>query len=171
MQPGCNSGLSTRWVIADLHFGDARLCGSDARPFSSATEMDAELARRWNEAVAPADTVFVLGDLGRRFDMDAVRGLNGRKHLVAGNGDDLTTMTRAGVFETITVARWERGFLLTHIPVHPSQLRGWTINVHGHLHGAVVDDPRYRCVSVEQTDYRPVRLESLGQRSAQGSLF
>jgi calcineurin-like phosphoesterase family protein len=54
------------------------------------------------------------------------------------------------------------GILLTHIPVHPSQLRRGVLNVHGHLHARTINDPRYVCVSLEQTGFRPVRLDQLG---------
>jgi calcineurin-like phosphoesterase family protein len=35
------------------------------------------------------------------------------------------------------------------------------INIHGHTHSEVVDDPRCRCVSVEQIGFVPVTLESI----------
>jgi calcineurin-like phosphoesterase family protein len=123
--------------------------------------MGAEIVRRWNETVRAEDTVYVLGDIGKRGHLRAVRRLQGRKHLVAGNGDDVAHIAASDVFASIAVARWLPGVLLTHIPVHPSQLRGRTINIHGHLHAATVSDPRYRCVSVEHTNFAPVRLDSL----------
>lgn len=169
---GCTGAIT--FVIADLHFGDQTLCkkrthaSSTGRPFATAREMEMEIVRRWNSVVHKDDIVYILGDLGRLSRIDAVGGLTGRKHLVAGNGDNLRAIAKAGYFETISVARWLPGCLLTHIPVHPSQLRGRMINVHGHLHSAKVDDRRYRCVSVEQTGYEPVRLDILlaGSRHA-----
>ena len=151
----------TVFVIADLHFGDAATCRQGRRPFADVSEMQSEISRRWNAMVLPSDTVYVLGDIGKRHHVNAVSHLNGKKHLVAGNGDDIGAIMGSGVFESVTIARRLRGVLLTHIPVHPSQLRGRTINVHGHLHSTTIDDPRYRCVSVEQTDFAPVRLDSL----------
>ena len=153
------------FVIADLHFGDNGVCGERRRPFRDAEEMGGAIIERWNKTVRPSDTVFVLGDVGKRHHARAVRHLNGRKHLVAGNGDDLTSITRMDLFASVSVARWLPGFLLTHIPVHPSQLRGRTINVHGHLHSATVGNPHYRCVSVEQTDYTPVPLHGANASS------
>lgn len=149
----------TTFVIADLHFGDERTCRG--RPFQYPHEMETRTVRRWNETVQPDDVVYVLGDIGRRSRYEKIGQLNGVKHLVAGNSDDINAIAIAGLFATISVARWLPGFLLTHLPVHPSQLRGKSINVHGHLHSARIDDPRYSCVSVEQTDYSPVPLHSL----------
>ena len=54
--------MSTIWVTADHHLSRARIIEYCARPFSSVEEMDAELIRRWNEAVRPDDLVVHLGD-------------------------------------------------------------------------------------------------------------
>ena len=159
------------FVIADLHFGDEATCANGRRPFHSAAEMDQELVRRWNKTVQSSDTVYVLGDIGRTGRLGAILCLHGRKHLIAGNCDDLQAITHSGMFASVKVARTLRGFLLTHIPVHPSQLQGRMVNVHGHLHAATVGDPRDYCVSVEQTDYTPVLLDSLTARSEQGALL
>lgn len=155
-------------MIADLHLGDDTICGggmgapgASRRPFRDADEMAREIVHRWNEAVQPDDMVYLLGDVGRGGHVRTLRNLNGRKHLVAGNRDNICAVARSDLFETVAIARWLPGFLLTHIPVHHSQLRGRMINVHGHLHRASIRDPRYRCVSVEQTNYSPVRLDSL----------
>lgn len=155
----------TEFVIADLHFGDQATCtrhrradGSPLRPFQNAGQMDREIVRRWNETVGDDDTVYVLGDIGRGRHADTVRHLRGRKHLIAGNGDDLDAIIRAGLFASVSVAKWLPGALLTHIPVHPRELRGRAVNIHGHLHANTIGDPRYVCVSVEQTDFRPVLL-------------
>lgn len=158
--------------MADLHFGDGAVCsryrkadGSPLRPFASAAEMDAEIIRRWNQSVTERDLVYVLGDVGRGTNARSVRLLAGRKHLIAGNGDDVAAIAGLGLFENISVAKWLPGFLLTHIPVHPSQLGRGLINVHGHLHAKSVGDPRYLCVSLEQTHFRPINLANLARKS------
>jgi calcineurin-like phosphoesterase family protein len=160
----------TDFVIADLHFGDHATCtrfrrpdGSLLRPFASAREMDGEIVRRWNETVSDRDTVYVLGDIGRGRNALTVRDLTGVKHLIGGNGDDLSAIIGWGIFESVRVVKYLPGLLLTHIPVHPSQLARRTINVHGHLHAQSLGDPRYRCVSVEQTDFRPVEIDGLSR--------
>jgi len=156
------------FVVADLHFGDEAACtryrrpdGSPLRPFKSAAEMDEEIILRWNQSVTERDLVYVLGDVGRGRHARSVRLLAGRKHLIAGNGDDVAAISRTGLFESIAIAKWLPGALLSHIPVHPSQLRRGMINVHGHLHARSVNDSRFVCVSLEQTDFRPVLLSSL----------
>jgi len=107
------------------------------------------------------DLVYVLGDVGRGAKARSVSLLAGRKRLIAGNGDDVAGIAALGVFESISVAKSLTHILLTHIPVHPSQLRRGMINIHGHLHARTLSDPRYICVSLEQTDFRPVLLDEL----------
>lgn len=171
MQPVA-TGEAGAFVVADLHFGDEAVCtryrrsdGSPLRPFPSASVMDAEIIRRWNQSVTERDLVYVLGDVGRGAKVRSVRLLAGRKHLIAGNGDNLTAISKLGLFESIAVAKWLPGVLLTHIPVHPSQLGRGMINVHGHLHAHSVNDSRFVCVSLEQTDFRPVLLSSVRPRN------
>jgi calcineurin-like phosphoesterase family protein len=154
----------TNFVIADLHFGDEALCGREGgrgRPFASVGEMKCAIVDRWNSTVTDDDVIYVLGDVGRGRHAEAVRQLRGIKHLIAGNGDDIGRIAASGLFRTIAVAKWLPLALITHIPVHASQLRAGTLNVHGHLHLAATPDSRFRCVSVEQTEYRPVKLTSL----------
>ena len=60
------------------------------------------------------------------------------------------------------------GCILSHIPIHEESLGRFGCNIHGHLHYREVMkneikkkivDPRYYCVSVEHTDYRPILFE------------
>lgn len=158
----------TVFVIADLHLGDESLCGRRAvsgrrrkRPFANATAMAREIASRWIATVGVDDSVYILGDVGRPRHVQMLSSLPGSKHLVAGNGDDLAAMTASGWFASVSVAKWMPGLLLTHIPVHPGQLRSGSINAHGHLHGAEVGDDRYCCVSVEHTGFAPLPITVL----------
>lgn len=144
-------------MIADLHLGDERV--AKGRQFVSASAMKAEIEIRWNAAVRPGDKVYVLGDVATRDQLHTIAGLNGEKHLVAGNADDLRAIVSGRSFKSISIARWLPGVLLTHIPVHPSQLRAGAINVHGHLHREAIADLRYRCVSADQIGFEPAPLD------------
>lgn len=88
------------WFTSDLHFGHANVIGYSSRPFADVEEMNEALVTRWNERVAEADTVWVLGDvaLGRIADtLPLVELLNGTKMLVAGNHDRCWAGHRKGV--------------------------------------------------------------------------
>ena len=77
------------YFIADTHFGDERIRRYENRPFDSASAMNQELIRRWNETVSPEDTVYVLGDWG---ELSPIL-LHGKKYLVKGNHDRLDNQT------------------------------------------------------------------------------
>ena len=86
------------YITSDTHFSHARISELAARPFGSVAEMDAELIRRWNDTVAPADVVLHLGDvvLGSIADsLPLTAQLNGRKFLVPGNHDRVSPATQS----------------------------------------------------------------------------
>lgn len=176
-----------RYFISDTHFGHEkcwstfkRADGSPLRAFSSTEEMDETMVERWNSIVKPEDSVYHLGDfvINRRF-MHIGHRLNGRKRLVRGNHDLFKTQEYIDIgFEEI-YGVWvdsSAKIIASHIPIHPESIKPGWLNVHGHLHsGRVMKnieaytkegswksnlvDPRYVCVSVENTDYYPVTLD------------
>jgi calcineurin-like phosphoesterase family protein len=87
--------------------------------------------------------------------------LNGRKALVRGNHDIFELKLYAKYFDQIYGVKVFDDMILSHIPLHPESIARWGFNVHGHLHANSMNDPRYLCVSVEQTDYRPITLEQV----------
>ncbi len=152
------------FVIADTHFGHKNILGMQPgeRPFATIEEHDRELVSRWNAAVKPADTVWHLGDVF--FGKDGhlpLAALNGLKRLVMGNHDHYPIAVYQQYFSRIVGASEYRGCIMTHIPVHPQQFERFRLNLHGHLHGRSVGDPRYACVSVECTGLAPVLMESI----------
>jgi calcineurin-like phosphoesterase family protein len=134
------------WFIADTHFGSHKLAtrGFDnpesVRPvFDSAEEHDLWLMDTWNSRVKKRDIVWVLGDLAVTANrMKSVfPRLLGIKHLVLGNHDKFSAEAyrEAGFRHKIGAAIRLDEFILTHVPVHPSQLEyRWTGNIHGHIH-------------------------------------
>lgn len=78
------------WFTADLHLGHERIIELCDRPFPNVEAMNTAIVDRWNETVAPGDTVWVLGDvcMGRIADtLPLVGELNGYKILIPGNHD------------------------------------------------------------------------------------
>jgi calcineurin-like phosphoesterase family protein len=107
----------------------------------------------------------VLGDVAMHHrNLAPLALMHGDKVLIKGNHDQAKLSQYAPYFRDIR-AYWQLGgCLLSHIPVHPESLSRWRANIHGHTHDRRVmlgDEPdtRYVCVSVEQTDYRPVLLD------------
>lgn len=157
------------FVISDTHFGHKKVIEfeRDHRPFYSIEDHDRMLVERWNATVKPKDTVWHLGDVffGGR-DAHAILGsLNGLKRLVLGNHDVYPMDVYRLYFGKIFGAAEVHGCILTHVPVHPYQLeKRYRLNIHGHMHSKKMHDPRYVCVSVEQTNLSPVLLKSLTSR-------
>src|ERR1019366_2244498 len=86
--------------------------------------------------------------------------------LVRGNHDIFSTdlYLQAG-FDEIYGVRVFDDMILSHVPLHPDCVtKRFNVNVHGHEHCNYFDDPRYLCVSVEQTNYGPLPIETVRAR-------
>lgn len=86
------------FVTSDTHFSHVRIGDLANRQFSTVEEMDAELIRRWNEAVGPNDVVLHLGDLALgpiAESLPLTAGLHGRRFLVPGNHDRVSPATQS----------------------------------------------------------------------------
>lgn len=123
------------------------------------------------DVVTKRDLTWFLGDMiitrdHKELEYYLVRidCLPGRKRLVLGNHDtDHMAGLRSpsafeGVFEQVHAIRRHKRAWLTHVPMHPIELRG-LCNIHGHMHRNIVSDERYINVSVEQTNYTPMRYQ------------
>lgn len=164
--------MNNVYVISDTHFGHKKIIEFEAttRPFATIEEHDRTLVERWNARVNPKDTVWHLGDVFFGKDGHHVlAALNGRKKLVMGNHDHHPISVYQTYFTKILgAAEWD-DCILTHVPVHPYQLvKRYRLNVHGHMHSKKIDDPRYVCVSAEQTGLTPVLLRAITQRDQVG---
>lgn len=163
------------WFISDTHFFHENILkfkdgkGYTIRDFADVTEMNERMVENWNARVKPQDKVYHLGDVavGVR-DADAfsnlMRRLNGHKRLMLGNHDHINS---AGYrfFERIelwTGGKFKKdGFVACHIPLRHDQMRDGELNVHGHIHHNIIDDPRYMNVCVEHTGYAPVHMDEI----------
>lgn len=165
--------MSTQYFISDTHFGHAGIVnftrndGSPLRPFTTIEEHDEHLVEQWNKIVKPQDKVYHLGDvvINRRC-LPILERLNGKKRLIRGNHDIFKTEEYSKYFDEILAYRvfGKEQFICSHIPIHPESLSRWKANVHGHLHANTLNDPRYVCICVEQTDYKPICMDELLQR-------
>lgn len=164
------------FLVSDTHFGHAGVCrflredGTKLRPWDDPDEMDEEMIKRWNETVRPNDKVYHLGDVViNRKALKTLARLNGDKVLIKGNHDIFRLEEYTEYFRDVRGYHVMNGMILSHIPVHEESLGRFGTNIHGHLHynrvkkdGVV--DPRYYCVCVEHTDYRPVLFEEVIKR-------
>jgi calcineurin-like phosphoesterase family protein len=170
------------FLVSDTHFGHAGVCrflredGTKLRPWDNPEEMDEHMVKVWNETVKPTDKVYHLGDVViNRKALSIMHRLNGDKVLIRGNHDIFKDEDYRQHFRELRAYHVMNGMILSHIPIHTESLGRFGVNIHGHLHynrvkiqkhaGATpVIDPRYHCVCVEQTDFRPILFEDVIKR-------
>lgn len=176
----------TIWYTSDTHFWHANVIKYCKRPFETVEEMNRELIRRWNERVAPGDTVFHLGDfaMGPRSVIAPTRAkLNGKIHLVKGNHDRSVTAMLAEGFDVVTteaglfdyVDGMHIAVFMHHHPVtdfatrYPLSMPGeWDMYIHlcGHVHEEFARQGNVINVGVDVSDFRPLTLAELLTRDA-----
>ena len=171
------------FLVSDTHFGHTGVCRfmrndgvTKLRPWDNADEMDEEMVKRWNETVRPNDKVYHLGDVViNRKALKTLYRLNGDKVLIRGNHDIFRDDEYRQHFRELRAYHVMNGMILSHIPIHTESLGRFGTNIHGHLHANRVMiqkhakatpeiDPRYHCVCVEQTDFRPILFEDVIKR-------
>lgn len=172
------------WVYSDPHFYHKNIVtftnydGSKLRPWDDAETMTEEMIEWYNELVADTDRVYILGDVAfKNSDMHkSVDRLKGRKCLVPGNHEPTKMRQYFDLFDDVRGYVVKKGFIMSHIPLHPSSMGRWQLNIHGHLHNNTVknvvnvkgdyietktEDPRYYCACVERTNFRPKLLDEI----------
>jgi calcineurin-like phosphoesterase family protein len=158
------------FFTSDTHFGHAGVIFVYKRPFESVAAMDEALIRRWNETVAPGDTVWHLGDFAIKQSAarvaEILSRLNGTKHLVTGNNDPPATTTgQSGWASVQPYAELEidgRKLVLCHYAFRTWNGMGkGSVNLHGHSHGRLAPATRQVDVGVDVWDFRPVTLEQI----------
>lgn len=175
--------MSNIFITSDSHFGHRGATiftnndGSKLRPWNTVEEMDEAMIERWNKVVRPKDKVYNLGDVViNRRALPTLSRLNGEKVLIRGNHDVFRLEEYTPYFKDVRGVGELDGFVLTHVPIHPTSIERWKGNFHGHLHSnrVMLDgkypsytptvDPRYLCLCVEHTDFQPISLEDAKAR-------
>lgn len=136
--------MSKILYIADWHFGHENIITFDNRPFLPVEEMNRSLVYRWNQAVAPDDIVFSIGDMFWCKAAEAIPvldELNGSIYLVKGNHDrnNESRFKRrfAGISEYMEISDDGRNVVLCHypIPCFKNHYYGW-FHLYGHVHSS-----------------------------------
>ena len=127
------------------------------------------MVARWNEAVAPGDEVWHLGDFAVRQSParigELLDALLGTKHLIVGNNDGPAT---AGLTQWASVQQYAEleldgtWLILCHYPLRTwNRIGRGALNLHGHSHGRLAPLPRQVDVGVDCWDYRPITLADI----------
>lgn len=165
------------YLISDTHFFHSRIIEFGRKQFKHAEEMNEFMIERWNSVVKPHDTIIHLGDfaMGPNIDWAILDRLNGIKTWILGNHDTPAKIEKAQKYFAKICAYLEvqvgsKKILISHIPVHDSQLKRFDFQIHGHLHEELIDDSRYFSVCCEQINYTPIHfsdvLNKLKERNA-----
>lgn len=149
------------FIISDPHFGHRNI--AIKRGFNSVEEHDEHIVEKWNSVITKNDTVWVLGDITmEKANYAILDRLKGYKKVILGNHDrpqHIPEMLKH--VNSVCGARQLKGFMLTHIPIHVTEIGRFRANIHGHVHSKSIDDPRYINVCCEVVDYTPVLIDSL----------
>lgn len=170
--------MSKIYLTSDLHLGHDREFIWKVRGFNSIEEMNEAYVSRWNETVSNEDEVYVLGDLmlGSTDNIEYLKKLNGRIHIVYGNHDTdsrkLLYKTLPNVVETawaIKIGYRKYHFFMTHFPsmtgnLEKESLKQMTLNLYGHTHQRTnfyEDRPYMYHVGVDSHNGYPVLLDDI----------
>ena len=158
------------FFIGDLHLGHENIMQFGQRDFTSIGEHDEHMVMAWNSVVRDKrDLVWVLGDVAMSIEsLKLMDRMAGRKVLVMGNHDRFDTQVYLKYFERVTAfERRYHGLVMTHIPVHPNEMknRTWNYNIHGHIHDVekMPYDPLYINVNADAPGMNliPISLERI----------
>jgi calcineurin-like phosphoesterase family protein len=165
------------WFSSDRHWTHKgslnwlRDDGRKVRPeFDDVEQMDEYMLHQHNACVKPQDRFYDLGDVAWdavKFDTYIAPRLNGSKRLNPGNHDDLKDQRIIRHYKKVVLWRLfkDEGFICTHLPLRDDSMRNAYMNVHGHIHEKVIDNPRYMNVGVEQNNYKPYHMDEILQRA------
>lgn len=166
-----NFDLENSWYIADTHFGHYWVNKSgeergvilfERTKFKTIEEHDEYI---WNSLYGWASnhigaTLFILGDFGdtsQLWKLDNLRyDFNIHLVFVYGNHDSKEDLDKFELYFDEVYLRStyiSDRVIVSHHPVWPCP-EGY-INVHGHLHGSVLDSPQHLCASIHVINYQP----------------
>lgn len=162
--------MAKTFFIADTHFDDARFLRYENRPFPDTDAMNEAMVANWNRAVAPEDSVWVIGDFGANGrEADFLARLNGTKYLVKGNHDTRPNgHYRAAGFAEVydRPVIFQSFWILSHEPLYVNRNMPYA-NLFGHVHASPLYrdfSPQHFCVCAERIGYTPISLEEIFEK-------
>jgi calcineurin-like phosphoesterase family protein len=145
------------FLISDLHFGHRNM--AIKRGFKDEIEHDNFIIQKWNSVVDKKDTVWILGDITmeKATSYPLLDKLNGFKKVVLGNHDQPQHIPALLKYVNSVCGLIKyKGFILSHCPIHETEIERYYKNIHGHVHENSLNDDRYINVSCEAVNYTPI---------------
>jgi len=111
------------------------------------------------------DVLFILGDFifdSEKYDyyIEQMNKMSCRIKLIMGNHDSLKLYKEPRFEIQLPLFSYKNNWI-SHCPIHPNELRNRNKNIHGHLHGGVIDDPRYFNVNLDNNNFEFVEFEKI----------
>lgn len=165
--------MATFWT-ADWHLYHKMVIKYCNRPFKSIKEMHKALVINYNQTVRKDDTCYFCGDMAMigpsmwEHLKGVVTQLNGRKHLIFGNHDELKWQRYLDVgFTSVHSAHWMKidglNIVVAHDPSVYCTLDPNTILICGHIHTLFKSLPEQLVFNagVDVRNFRPVGIDEL----------
>jgi calcineurin-like phosphoesterase family protein len=163
------------------------------RGFGEEFYHDEKIIDSWNRVVNKKDTTYILGDvtMETKDHYHQLDRLNGRKIVVLGNHDRYQDVPELLKYvDGVTGMVDYKGCVLTHAPIHPSEVGFCRANIHAHIHenvlaeahvsypyndpGSIIMPSQYKYVNVDamMINYTPITLdEALAIRDLKEALY
>lgn len=144
-----NTNNMKTFLTADLHLFDEDI--AKWRGFKDIKSYHETLMINWDKLVDYNDNVYILGDLSKSQDVQAVKFLNtwfnGYKILVPGNHDSMKLLNEFQKYHKHDIQFYPmmqscangtiHSYILSHIPLHPNEMDFYNANIHGHIHAPI----------------------------------
>lgn len=148
-----------KYFISDFHFGHEDIINFERTQFKTIEEHDRcieDCLRYWAFCLKEEDEFWVLGDWGDISNLNIMDLFKCHTVFVYGNHDKqndyeqfFTHFDQVYLYSTFI----DKRIAVSHIPIAAYDD---TVNIHGHLHGAIIDKPNYITCSINDTQYRLV---------------
>lgn len=156
-----------RYFLSDLHMGHNAVINFERHQFKTIEEHDSYLGNiilKLSRKVKPGDEVWNLGDFGSidyLYLMDWLKEAGAKTYFVYGNHDQHSNLSQFEQhFDQVFLypVYLSQKLVVSHFPV---AVYNDTINVHGHLHGAKLQDINHVCASIYVINYQPITDKNL----------
>lgn len=113
------------------------------------------------------DTLYILGDFifdspDYEYYIGQIRQTKAQLKIVLGNHDSRNLYRETSPNISIQLPLFSyKNMWVSHCPIHPQEMRGKDLNLHGHIHKNVLDDKRYFNVNIDVNNYEFVKVEDI----------
>ena len=158
--------MSRVLFISDTHFAHKNI-HKFRKGFASSKEHDEFLTGKITSFVKKRDVLWIPGDVCFNEEglwcLREIRKCCNDIRWVLGN-HDTESVVNIAIQERLVdhvygFQKYKKSWV-SHSPIHPNELRG-RINIHGHVHYATVDDPRYFNVCCENVNFTPIDYQQI----------